>query len=81
MGEKMNQKVRWSTYFPAAVSEQLETLAAEFGVTRGQFLLILVKLGLQAFLRSYQPERLFTAEQWKTLMEAGKDAEIAASRK
>lgn len=67
------KKSRWSTYIPLEMSSQFEALAAEFGVTRGQFLLLLAKLGYQAFLRSYKPENLFTSEQWKLLMEAGKD--------
>lgn len=57
----MAKKHRYSAYVTQDFKEELDRLAEEFEMTKGQFLLMILKLGYSAFMRIYQPEKIISS--------------------
>lgn len=57
----MAQKHRYSAYVTQEFKEELDRLAKEFEMTKGQILLMILKLGYSAFMRIYQPEKIIAS--------------------
>jgi hypothetical protein len=61
-------RVRWAVYVPSEMSKEFEGLSEEFGMTKSQLALMLIKLGRESFLRAYKPELVIDQEQLAKLI-------------
>jgi len=61
---------RISGAVPVEINEQVDIYAAKAGMTKGQFVSLCVQLGLQAWRRIYEPEKLLDAETWDRIIKS-----------
>jgi hypothetical protein len=66
-------KKRLSSYVTSEFAATFEALRAEFGMSEGQLALLLLKLGYEAFMRSYKPQNILSNDDWKRIIEATSD--------
>jgi ribosomal protein L30E len=62
-------KVAGSVTVP--INEQIDHYAGLAGMTKTQFLGVVMQLGLQAWIRSYAPEKLLTPDDWAKIVKLG----------
>ena len=60
------------TTIPTPINEQIDRLAAGIGMSKSGFVSMMIQLGIQAWLRSYSPEKLFTTDDWEKIMNIGR---------
>lgn len=58
---------------PLEINAEVDNYAALAGMSKSQFIGLLVQFGLKAWIRTYSPEKLFTAEDWKKIMKIGEE--------
>lgn len=58
---------------PIPVNEEIDKYAGLAGMSKSQFIGLLVQLGLSAWIRAYSPEKTLTPDVWAKIME-GVDA-------
>lgn len=54
---------------PYSVNEEVDKYASLAGISKMQFVGILVQLGLNAWIRTYSPEKLLSSTDWEKLIE------------
>lgn len=55
---------------PVPVNEEVDKYAALAGISKNQFVGLLVQLGLNSWIRAYSPEKVLTAQDWARIMES-----------
>lgn len=69
-------KKRLNVYLDPKIYEGVGAICDEFGLLKSQAISMLIRMGLQAFERSFHPERILTYEDWgKILKGAGVSSE------
>lgn len=56
---------------PIDVNQDVDKFAALAGMSKSQFVGVLVQFGLKAWVRAYSPEKLLTTDDWKTILAIG----------
>jgi hypothetical protein len=64
-----------SSSIPKPLNEQVDHWAAVAGFQKGQFISLLIQLGMQAWLRVYAPEKLLSPDEWARIVKAVGDEE------
>lgn len=59
---------KWAIYITPELSDQYAKAAEEFGLSRGQFALMLMRFGYEAFMRAYRPEKVLSTEDWEKIL-------------